>query len=46
MENLVRRRQLLLQALETKPLAEALVLAKAVEEFLTVPTKPTSAPIQ
>jgi hypothetical protein len=34
------RYQLLLKALETKPLTEALALARAAEEFLTVLTPP------
>jgi hypothetical protein len=34
----LRRRQwLLMKALETEPLADALALVKAVEEFLTAP---------
>jgi hypothetical protein len=42
----VRRRQrLLLKALETKPLAEALMLARAVENFLIAPTRPPSTRI-
>ena len=40
-----RRQQLLLKALETKPLDEALALVKAVEAFLTAPTPPPSAPV-
>jgi len=39
------RQKLLLKALETKPMAEALELVKAVEAFLTEPTRSPSAPI-